>query len=104
MWWAVITLATVGYGDVYPITPLGKFISSLVALTAIGLFALPAGILAAGFAESIKKRNTNATAHTIVCPQCGTAFTVQEGVTLHDSKKGENVAVEKSSDFGISDK
>ena len=103
MWWAVVTLATVGYGDVYPITPLGKFISSLVALSAIGLFALPAGILAAGFAESIQKRRTNSTDQTVVCPQCGTEFTIQEGVALHESKNGgKNLSVEESSDVETS--
>jgi voltage-gated potassium channel len=99
MWWAVVTLATVGYGDVYPITPLGKFISSLVALSAIGLFALPAGILAAGFAESIQKRRTNNTGQTIVCPQCGTEFNIQAGVKLCNSKNtGDNVYSEESND------
>jgi voltage-gated potassium channel len=99
MWWAVVTLATVGYGDVYPITPLGKFISALVALSAIGLFALPAGILAAGFAQSIQKRCNDNTDQTIVCPQCGTEFTVQEGVTPRNTEtNGENVSVERMSD------
>jgi voltage-gated potassium channel len=68
MWWAVVTLATVGNGDVYPITPHGKFISSLVALSAIGLFGFPADILAAGFAKSIQKRRTDNTDRTVVCP------------------------------------
>ena len=99
MWWAVVTLATVGYGDIYPITALGKFISSLVALSAIGLFAFPAGILAAGFAESIQKRRTNNTERTVVCPQCGTEFAIQEDVALHESKNsGKNQSVEESSD------
>ena len=98
MWWAVVTLATVGYGDVYPITPLGKFISAFVALSAIGLFALPAGILAAGFAESIRKRRTD-TGQTIVCPQCGTEFDIHDGKMLRNSKyTGENEASEKSYD------
>jgi voltage-gated potassium channel len=88
MWWAVITLATVGYGDVYPVTPVGKFVSSLVALSAIGLFALPAGILAAGFAESIEKRCTHTADQTLVCPNCGTELAVQEGMELPDSKTG----------------
>jgi voltage-gated potassium channel len=72
MWWAVVTLATVGYGDVYPITPLGKFFSALVALSAIGLFALPAGILANGFAESLERKRTCESDKTLTCPHCGT--------------------------------
>jgi len=49
MWWGIETMATIGYGDMVPITPLGKFIAGIVALIGIGLFALPAGIFASGF-------------------------------------------------------
>ncbi|MGC9337894.1 MAG: potassium channel family protein, partial [Candidatus Cloacimonadia bacterium] len=56
MWWGVATLTTVGYGDIYPITPLGKFLGAIISLLGIGLFALPAGILSAGFIEEIRKR------------------------------------------------
>eukprot|EP01006_Ploeotia_vitrea_P028571 TRINITY_DN61247_c0_g1_i1.p1 TRINITY_DN61247_c0_g1~~TRINITY_DN61247_c0_g1_i1.p1 ORF type:complete len:625 (-),score=90.84 TRINITY_DN61247_c0_g1_i1:100-1974(-) len=51
MWWAVTTLSTVGYGDVYPISPAGKVVAGIVAFIGIGLFALPAGILGARFTE-----------------------------------------------------
>ena len=54
MWWAVSALTTVGYGDVYPITPLGKFLGSFIALLGVGLFALPAGIISAGFMQEIE--------------------------------------------------
>ncbi len=56
MWWGVITLTTVGYGDVYPITMMGKVLSSFLALFGIGIIALPAGIIASGFAEEIHKK------------------------------------------------
>ena len=56
MWWGVVTLSTVGYGDIYPITPLGKLVGSLVAISGIALFALPAGIIAAGLVESLHHR------------------------------------------------
>ncbi|WP_373683533.1 ion transporter [Acinetobacter sp. YH18001] len=46
MWWAVVTLTTVGYGDVTPITPLGRFLGALITILGVGLAALPAGILA----------------------------------------------------------
>lgn len=53
-WWAIATLTTVGYGDVFPITPLGKFLSGLIALLGIGLVALPAGILSSAFIEKLE--------------------------------------------------
>lgn len=55
LWWSVVTLTTVGYGDVSPITPLGKVIAGLVAVAGIGLVALPTGILAAGFSEAVQR-------------------------------------------------
>lgn len=51
MWWAVASLTTVGYGDIYPITPLGKMLASISAVLGVGLVALPAGILASGFSN-----------------------------------------------------
>lgn len=56
LWWGVITLTTIGYGDIYPITPAGKIIGGLIAFMGIGLFALPAGILASGFSEEVHRR------------------------------------------------
>ena len=56
MWWGVAALTTVGYGDVYPVTPLGRVLASVIAILGIGMFALPAGILGGGFAEQISRR------------------------------------------------
>jgi voltage-gated potassium channel len=67
MWWGVVTLTTVGYGDIYPITPLGKFFGSLIALLGIGLFALPAGIIASGLVEEARLSRDKKKA----CPHCG---------------------------------
>ena len=58
-WWAMATLTTVGYGDVYPITSGGKMFASLVALTGIGLVAIPTGILSAAFTKRIEERRRN---------------------------------------------
>lgn len=55
IWWAVVTLTTVGYGDVYPITVAGKLVGGLIAFLGIGLVALPTGIISAGFLERISK-------------------------------------------------
>lgn len=67
MWWSIATLTTVGYGDVYPITPLGRFLGSIIAVLGVGLFAIPTGILASGFSEEISKKKSKST----VCPTCG---------------------------------
>ena len=57
MWWAVVTLTTVGYGDVVPITPLGKFVAGIIAIMGLGMLALPVGIIATSFAEVIHRRD-----------------------------------------------
>lgn len=64
MWWAIVTLTTVGYGDVAPVTPLGRTLGGVVAILGIGLFALPASILATGFIEESSYETTR-------CPDCG---------------------------------
>lgn len=56
MWWAIVTLTTLGYGDVVPITPMGKAFAGLIGLIGIGMIALPAAIMASGFAENIRGR------------------------------------------------
>lgn len=56
LWWSIITLTTVGYGDVSPITPLGKVLASVVALSGIGLVAMPTGIMAAAFSEAMARQ------------------------------------------------
>ncbi|MFT3728011.1 MAG: ion transporter [Terricaulis sp.] len=55
LWWAVVTLTTVGYGDVFPETTLGRIIAGIVALTGVGIVALPTGILASSFAEVFRE-------------------------------------------------
>ncbi|MFP6742281.1 MAG: cyclic nucleotide-gated ion channel [Alphaproteobacteria bacterium] len=57
MWWAVVTLTTVGYGDVVPVTVIGKLLGGFVTILGVGAFAMPAGLLASGFAEEIKRRD-----------------------------------------------
>lgn len=66
MWWAVATLTTVGYGDVYPVTVLGKVMASVIAVLGVGMFALPTGILGAGFVEKLDRRRK-----PTKCPHCG---------------------------------
>jgi len=57
MWWAVVTLTTVGYGDVTPETPFGKFLAGLVMISGLGFFALPIGIIASGFMDEFRRKD-----------------------------------------------
>lgn len=68
LWWAVVTLTTTGYGDMYPVTTIGKIISGMIMLTGVAFFALPAGIITAGFLEEIKFIR-KIKGHN--CPHCG---------------------------------
>jgi voltage-gated potassium channel len=70
MWWAVNTLTTVGYGDICPITPLGKVLASVLAFFGVAMFALPTGIMAAGFLEEVQKAKPG----SVRCPHCGKSF------------------------------
>jgi voltage-gated potassium channel len=56
MWWAIAALTTVGYGDVYPLSPAGKVLGSLVTIVGIGMVALPSGILASAFSEQMRRK------------------------------------------------
>jgi voltage-gated potassium channel len=55
MWWSIVTLTTVGYGDVFPVTPLGRVLAAVTAIMGIGLIAMPTGILAAAFSDAIHR-------------------------------------------------
>jgi voltage-gated potassium channel len=68
MWWGVNAMTTVGYGDLMPITPLGKLLSGFIAILGVAFFSLPTGILASGFAEHIRGKQK------IKCPHCGGEF------------------------------
>ena len=69
MWWSIITVTTVGYGDVSPVTAGGRLLAGVIALLGIGIFALPAGILGSGFMEQVNRRRSRPEIRT--CPHCG---------------------------------
>ena len=77
MWWSVVTLTTVGYGDTVPITLVGRLLAAVIAVLGIGLFALPAGIISAGLleadvaADGQRRDADHPQPHAGICPHCG---------------------------------
>jgi len=68
IYWSVITLTTTGYGDMTPHTSLGRFMTGVLLLAGVAIFALPAGIITAGFLEESRRSRHS---HKIKCPHCG---------------------------------
>ena len=71
LWWAIATLTTVGYGDIYPVTAMGKLLSSVIALLGIGFVAIPTGIISAGFMEGVQTDGDAPAEEKHYCPHCG---------------------------------
>lgn len=75
-WWAVATLTTVGYGDIYPVTVIGRLFGAVIALLGIGMVGIPTGIIASGMVERISKnddeeKEPEAREEFAYCPHCG---------------------------------
>lgn len=73
LWWAIATLTTVGYGDIYPVTWVGKLFAGIIALLGIGIVAIPTGIIASGFTE-LMDHSKGSKKEALVCPHCGKPF------------------------------
>ena len=79
VWYSLVTLTTVGYGDIYPITPIGRVLGAIIAILGIGMVAVPTGILSAGFVEVLEKKNqkdpeeaeSQSETSKKYCPYCG---------------------------------
>lgn len=69
LWWSVATLTTVGYGDIYPITSIGKIVSGIMALVGIGIVAIPTGLLSSAFVSELEERKKIKRGHN-KCPLC----------------------------------
>ena len=67
MWWGIITLTTIGYGDTYPVTITGKIVGGAVAVLGIAVYAIPTGIMASAFTEELRKKRQKKR----TCPHCG---------------------------------
>ena len=69
IYWTIVTLTTVGYGDISPQTPLGQFIATLIMIIGYGVIAVPTGIVSAEYATTIKDQKDNVEGRS--CPNCG---------------------------------
>ncbi|MBP5681881.1 MAG: ion transporter [Bacteroidales bacterium] len=85
LWWAVVTMTTIGYGDVYPVTMVGKIVGSTMALLGIGLVAMPTGIISAGFLEKVNERKEKKLAENKKSD--GKTEEAEQGATSDDDKK-----------------
>jgi voltage-gated potassium channel len=89
MWWGIITATTIGYGDVSPLSPLGKVVGGVIAYIGVCTFALPVGVVGAAFVDEIQERrkrigakaqaraayaDPNAALHALTCPHCKQAI------------------------------
>jgi voltage-gated potassium channel len=89
MWWGIVTLTTVGYGDVFPVTTMGKLLSAIISVLGIGIVALPTGILGAAFVEEMQARNARARTvldvPVVLCARCGTEVERQAATHPHEA-------------------
>ena len=71
MWWAVVTITTIGYGDLFPVTPVGRMLGGLLGFLGVVMIALPIGVLGSGFVEEVERRKSAAAPLSPLCPHCG---------------------------------
>lgn len=71
MWWAMATLTTVGYGDVVPVTPLGRFFGGMITVLSMGMVAIPTGLLASSFSDQLRRRRVKFAQYVALCSRDG---------------------------------
>jgi voltage-gated potassium channel len=85
IYWAIVTVTTVGYGDVAPVTPLGRLVASATMLIGYSIIAVPTGILTAGIGQAARQRQADSSAAASAepaaqgsgpahCPHCGASL------------------------------
>ena len=82
VYWAIVTLTTVGYGDIHPITPLGQLIASMIMILGYGIIAIPTGIISAEYVKSTEKDTINTNTQT--CPNCNAVYHIDNAKYCSD--------------------
>lgn len=98
MWWTIVTLSTVGYGDAIPITPMGKVFGGVIMIVGIGIVALPAGILASAFSEQLHKNKKGYRSAVKAALQDG-VITPEEYTSLKKLQEKYDLDPEEASDI-----
>ncbi|MCK5880544.1 MAG: ion transporter, partial [Sinobacterium sp.] len=96
IYWAIVTITTVGYGDISPQTPLGQMVASVVMLMGYAIIAIPTGIVTAEIALLGNKNSNNALATDTECPQCHKHFHLSGANFCNNC--GYSLAAEESED------
>lgn len=86
IYWCIVTLTTVGFGDIHPVTPLGRAIASLIMITGYGIIAVPTGIVSAEYTKA-----TTTPTNTQVCPHCNETRHLDDAEYCHNCGKKLNV-------------
>lgn len=88
IYWCIVTLTTVGFGDIHPVTPLGQAIASLIMIVGYGIIAVPTGIVSAEYTQNMKERPVPV--NTQVCPHCNENHHIDEAEFCHECGKKLN--------------
>jgi len=98
MWWAVITMTTVGYGDVVPVTVMGKLMGAAIGVLGIGMVALPAGLLSSGFSNELHRRRKEYSDKVESALQDG-VLTLEEEEELREAREGLGIRAEDAKEI-----
>lgn len=95
IWWSMSTLLTVGYGDIYPITTLGRVMAICIAYLGVGAVAIPTGIISAGFVEQYQRKSSLSNIREADIHEIAEIFVDKRyaGKTLEETEKAEGVTI-----------
>ncbi|MBC8268941.1 MAG: ion transporter [Rhodospirillaceae bacterium] len=98
MWWAVITMTTVGYGDVVPVTLWGKLMGAAIGILGIGMVALPAGLLSSGFSNELHRRRKKYSDMVETALEDG-VISDEEEVALNEVREGLGIRAQDAEEI-----